>query len=133
MPSRRKTILFSESGVVSSFDKIIECAEYKLNLEMLMFSKPYLEAKYKNIIDYFRTYDLTNINVTLRDKSLIESFLMDLYNTGYDIKKDCLNVFLNMIIGVKVIIFVVVLTTEIYTKKLLSEKKSLILKWHIYK
>ena len=47
MPSRRKTILFSESGVVSSFDKIIECAEYKLNLEMLMFSKPYLEAKYK--------------------------------------------------------------------------------------
>lgn len=87
MPSRRKIILFSESGVVSSFDKIIECAEYKLNLEMLMFSKPYLEAKYKNIIDYFRTYDLTNINVTLRDKSLIESFLMDLYNAGYDIKK----------------------------------------------
>lgn len=31
-----------------------------------------------------------------------------------------------MIIGVKVIIFVVVLTTEIYTKKLLSEKKSVL-------
>lgn len=87
MPSRRKTILLSESGVVSSFDKIIECAGYKLNLEMLIFPKPYLEAKYRNIIDYFRTYDLTNINVTLRDKSLIESFLMDLYNAGYDIKK----------------------------------------------
>lgn len=74
-----------------------------------------------------RTYDLTNINVTLRDKSLIESFLMDLYNAGYDIKS-CLNVFLNMIIGVKAIVFVVVLTTEICTKKLLNEKKSLILK-----
>nr|DAO98648.1 MAG TPA: hypothetical protein [Herelleviridae sp.] len=127
MPSRRKTILLSESGVVSSFDKIIECAGYKLNLEMLIFPKPYLEAKYRNIIDYFRTYDLTNINVTLRDKSLIESFLMDLYNAGYDIKS-CLNVFLNMIIGVKAIVFVVVLTTEICTKKLLNEKKSLILK-----
>lgn len=127
MPSRRKTILLSESGVVSSFDKIIECAGYKLNLEMLIFPKPYLEAKYRNIIDYFRTYDLTNINVTLRDKSLIESFLMDLYNAGYDIKS-CLNVFLNMIIGVKAIVFVVVLTTEICTKKLLNEEKSLILK-----
>lgn len=30
MPSRRKTILFSESGVVSSFDKIIECAGYDI-------------------------------------------------------------------------------------------------------
>lgn len=63
MPSRRKTILFSESGVVSSFDKIIECAEYKLNLEMLMFSKPYLEAKYKNIIDYGDYIQLYTTNV----------------------------------------------------------------------